>query len=184
VAIPDASDLKNALRSTMRRVLRENAPDSLPVRRALEEWLSQRPGLRTIAIYAALPGEPDLAELTAAHAERRWVYPRVDGDALVFHHVTNPANDLTPGAFGIFEPSPTLAILPLEQIDAFICPGLAFDSHGGRLGRGKGFYDRMLSTARADALKIGVCFACQMVPDTHSETHDILMDAVVTNFER
>jgi 5-formyltetrahydrofolate cyclo-ligase len=164
----------------MRRVLRENEHDSLPVRRALDDWLSQQPGLRTIAVFAALPGEPDLAELTTAHPERRWVYPRVDGDELVFHIVTNPARELMSGAYGILEPSPALAIVPLLEIDAFICPGLAFDHNGGRLGRGKGFYDRMLANAREDALKIGVCFAFQIVPDTHSETHDILMNEVVT----
>jgi 5-formyltetrahydrofolate cyclo-ligase len=165
----------------MRRVLRENAHDSLPVRRALGDWLTQRPGLRTIAVFAALPGEPDLAELTTAHPERRWVYPRVDGDELVFQIVTNPARELVPGAFGILEPFPTLAIAPLQEIDAFICPGLAFDHNGGRLGRGKGFYDRMLANAREDALKIGVCFAYQIVPDTHPETHDILMKKVISD---
>jgi 5-formyltetrahydrofolate cyclo-ligase len=165
----------------MRRVLRENSHDSLPVRRTLGDWLSPRPEIRTIAVFAALPGEPDLAELTAAHSERRWVYPRVDGDALVFHHVTQPATELVPGAFGILEPSPTLAIAPLQEIDAFICPGLAFDHSGGRLGRGRGFYDRMLAASRADALKIGVCFSCQIVPDTHSEPHDILMNKVISD---
>lgn len=163
----------------MRRILRVNTPDSLPVRRALHDWLSEHPEPRTIAVFAALPGEPDLADLIAAHPERRWVYPRVDGSDLVFHQVKHPASELVPGAFRILEPSPALATVPLREIDAFLCPGLAFDPHGGRLGRGKGFYDRMLASARADALKIGVCFPCQIVPDTYPESHDIRMDAVV-----
>jgi 5-formyltetrahydrofolate cyclo-ligase len=77
------------------------------------------------------------------------------------------------------EPLPCLPELPVARIDAFFCPGLAFDSHGGRLGRGRGFYDRMLAQARPDALKVGVCFPRQLVSDTCPEAHDVRMDELV-----
>lgn len=162
----------------MRRRLRDHPADSGPVGEAVFRWLSTRPALRTIAVYAALPGEVDLSELVARHPDHQWVYPRINGNDLAFHAVRNPIRDLVPGAFGIREPAPTLPEIPVERIDAFLCPGLAFDARGGRLGRGRGFYDRMLAGARPDAEKIGVCFAAQIVPDTFAEPHDIHMDEV------
>jgi 5-formyltetrahydrofolate cyclo-ligase len=164
----------------MRRLLRETCHDSQAVCAAVERWLAGHPGLRTIAVFRALPGEVDLAEITACHRDRRWVYPRVAGDELVFHAVENPTADLSPGTMGIREPPPDLPQVEVEEIDAFLCPGLAFDAHGGRLGRGRGYYDRMLARARPDALKMGVCFPQQLVPDTFSQAHDIPMDGVLT----
>lgn len=146
----------------------------------MDRWLAAQPGLRTLAVYAALPGEVDLTELIARHPERTWVYPRVAGEDLIFHAVGNPVSDLVAGAFGVREPSPALTEIPIGVIDAFLCPGLAFDEHGGRLGRGRGFYDRMLAGARPGALKVGVCFANQIVPNTFQEPHDVRMDRVVS----
>ena len=164
----------------MRRLLRENDHDSQPVCAAVARWLASHPGLRTIAVFRALPGEVDLTEVTAHHSDRRWVYPRVAGDDLVFHVVENPEMDLTPGTMGIREPSPELLRVGIDEIDAFLCPGLAFDARGGRLGRGRGYYDRMLAHARPEARKMGVCFPEQLVADTFSQAHDIPMDGFLT----
>jgi 5-formyltetrahydrofolate cyclo-ligase len=163
----------------MRRIRHEESGDSNSVCEAVYQWLASRPNLHTIAVFTALPGEPDLADLVARHPDRRWVYPRVLGDHLTFHAVEKPALELAVGAFGILEPLPTLAEVAVDQIDVFLCPGIAFDTRGGRLGRGRGFYDRMLAKARPDAIKIGVCFPSQIVTDTFPEPHDIHMDAVV-----
>jgi 5-formyltetrahydrofolate cyclo-ligase len=180
VAFPDSGDPKARLRATARRLLRGRLADSAAILPALERWLASHPDMPTIAVFAALPGEVDLTETVALHPERRWVYPRVAGDDLHFHRVENPARQLTPGAFGVREPSPDLPRVPIDQIDAFLCPGLAFDPRGGRLGRGRGFYDRMLAKARPGALRIGICFPYQIVPDTFQEPHDIPMDLVIT----
>ena len=145
----------------------------------MDRWLAGCPGVYRIAVFAALPGEVDLTEWIARHPERCWVYPRVAGDALRFHAVGDPAVDLSAGTLGIREPSPALPEIAVDRIDAFLCPGLAFDARGGRLGRGCGFYDRMLAGVRHEAVKIGVCFAYQIVPDTFQEPHDMRMDAVV-----
>lgn len=163
----------------MRRMLRENPTDSRTVCKAVCRWLATRPALQTIAVYSALPGEVDLSELVARHPDHRWVYPRIDGHSLTFHPVRNPERELVAGPFGIREPSATLPAIPIAHIDAFLCPGLAFDARGGRLGRGRGFYDRVLAQARPDAQKAGLCFPCQIVPDTFAEPHDIHMDEVI-----
>jgi 5-formyltetrahydrofolate cyclo-ligase len=62
-----------------------------------------------------------------------------------------------------------------------IVPGVAFDSEGHRLGRGKGFYDSYLSSPHAARIyKIGVCFPWQLVESVLTEPHDIQMDEVIT----
>lgn len=180
MAIPDSTDPKTQLRKEMRRVSHGGAGDSRRVCDAAVRWLEERPALRTIAVFSSLPGEPDLSDLPVRLLERRFVYPKVVGDHLTFHAVANPDLDLAPGAFGIREPIPSLPEVPALEIDAFLCPGIAFDPRGGRLGRGRGFYDRLLAQARPDALKVGVCFPSQIVPDTFMEPHDIPMDAVLT----
>jgi 5-formyltetrahydrofolate cyclo-ligase len=164
----------------MRRLLREVDHDPQAICAAVEGWLAAHPGARTIAVFRALPGEVDLTEITARHGDRRWVYPRVAGDELVFHVVADAAADLKPGTMGILEPAPDLPSVEVGGIDAFFCPGLAFDARGGRLGRGRGFYDRLLARARPGALKIGVCFPAQLVPDTYAQAHDIAMDGILT----
>ncbi|GAA5116460.1 hypothetical protein GCM10023212_03100 [Luteolibacter yonseiensis] len=158
----------------MRQLLRARAPSAPGVFTELREWLSVRPELQTIAVYSPLPGEVDLSATIAALPEVRWVYPRVAGEHLSFHM----GGDLVPGSFGILEPAENAGEIPVLEIDAFLCPGLAFDKRGGRLGRGRGFYDRVLANARPDSLNIGVCHDFQMVDDTFSEPHDVFMDKV------
>ena len=159
----------------MRRKLRDLDNSSAPACAALERWLLAHPGFRVIAAYSPLPGEVDLSAVIVSRPDLKWVYPKICGHHLTFHS----GDDHRPGAFGILEPHHESPEVPLQEIDAFICPGLAFDTNGGRLGRGRGFYDRLLAQARPDALKVGICFREQLVPDTFSEAHDILMDEVI-----
>ena len=176
VSLPENISHKAALRTKMRIVLKNPAPDTSPILAALRAWLDGIPASHTVAAYAALPGEIDVLGLI--RPGRAWALPRVAGDDLVFHRVTDSSRDLVAGAFGIREPHPSLPVVPLSEIHVFLCPGLAFDHHGGRLGRGRGFYDRALENARPDAIKAGVCHAAQRVDDTFPEPHDIRMDLV------
>ena len=84
---------------------------------------------------------------------------------------------LCPGeGFAIPEPVGNL-FTNLEQIDLMIVPGVAFDLKGNRLGRGKGYYDKILS--RTKAYKVGVCFDFQLIAQVPVEEHDVRMDQVV-----
>lgn len=159
----------------MRRLLREQQPASEQACAALEKWLLAHPALRTVAVYSPLPGEVDHTPVLTRLTEIDWVFPKIIGHHLTFH----VGDRLLPGAHGILEPHADTPEIPLAQIDAFICPGLAFDPHGGRLGRGRGFYDRVLANARPDALKLGICFEIQLVADTFPEPHDVRMDHVI-----
>jgi 5-formyltetrahydrofolate cyclo-ligase len=175
----DAPESKSALRARMRRLMRGCVADSAPQCRELDSWLASHPAAETIAAYYPLPGEVDFTEIVRLHGRRRWVYPRVNGDEMVYHLVNDPDKDLTTGAFGVMEPRSSLPRVGIAGIDVFLCPGLAFDAHGGRLGRGKGYYDRALSRARPDAFRIGVCFPWQMVAAIPLDAQDIRMDLVI-----
>lgn len=174
---PDSS--KADLRREMRRLLLAGRHDAEPVRCSLLRWLAEHPQCVTIATYAALPGEVDLMPAVRARPERRWVFPRVVGETLVFHHVSRPEDDLVAGAFGVAEPLVSLPLVPIGEIDAFLCPGLAFGRDGARLGRGRGFYDRLLACARPGAIKLGIAFAHQLHDTIPCDPHDVRMDGVI-----
>ena len=82
---------------------------------------------------------------------------------------------------GIMEPDPLLC-KPLDPslIDLIIVPGVAFDSMGGRIGYGKGYYDRFLPQLRADVPKLGLAYDFQVLPRVPQDEFDIRMDAIVT----
>lgn len=161
----------------MRQLLRGSVPSSEHACDALGKWLAARPQLHVIGVFSPLPGEIDLSRLILSRTDLHWAYPKIgsDGITLTFHSGDNLAS----GAFGILEPADNSPEIAVGEIDAFICPGLAFDERGGRLGRGRGFYDRMLEKARPGTPKVGICHGFQMVPETFSEPHDILMDFVI-----
>jgi len=86
--------------------------------------------------------------------------------------------DLEVGHFGIREPRLGCEALEWNQLDLVLVPGLGFDRMGGRIGRGKGFFDRLLTLVRG--VKCGVAFeeqVCELIP---VEAHDVRMDSLVT----
>lgn len=180
MAIPGSNDLKKQLRTEMRRLLATPFTETNVILSKVRDWLGAHSNLRTISLYSPLPGEIDLTSLVTDFKDIRWVFPRVEGSELVMHHVSDLRSGLEPGFLGIAEPKTSLEAVSFHEIDAFICPGLAFDEYGGRLGRGRGFYDRMLANARGDAWKIGVCREEQIVPDVFGEPHDVVMDEVIS----
>lgn len=95
------------------------------------------------------------------------------------HFIWDPDTILTPNHWGIPEPENGVAILP-QKIDAVFVPLLAFDTHGNRVGYGKGFYDRFLSECRPTVMKIGLSLfeAETIISDTNA--HDIPLDVCVT----
>ncbi|MBG89808.1 MAG: 5-formyltetrahydrofolate cyclo-ligase [Verrucomicrobiales bacterium] len=135
-----------------------------------------------VLIFAPLPDEPDIAELCqkSINAGKTTCLPRYlpaknNYEAAVIH---DPARDLIPAKFGILEPSLDCEALPSMQLDLVLVPGVAFAPSGTRLGRGKGFYDRILGSVSAQ--KIGVAFDQQIVMNIPFEEHDQRVDAIVT----
>lgn len=92
----------------------------------------------------------------------------------------DPRMKLITGHHGIREPSVRVPVFPWD-VDAFILPGLAFDSRGGRLGFGAGHYDAILAKAAKKAPKIALCYDWQVAEGVlPQEEHDVPMDWVVT----
>jgi 5-formyltetrahydrofolate cyclo-ligase len=142
---------------------------------------------RSLLFFSSLSDEPDTAPLVAQAWQdgKRVFFPRVrpDGAFLEIRAVTERGH-LRPGAFGIPEPDP--ARCPEEsptKIDFALVPGLAFDRSGHRLGRGRGYYDRLLAELPPACFRAGFFFACQELPAVPREPHDQRLHAVVTERE-
>ncbi len=93
--------------------------------------------------------------------------------------------ELELGMYKILEPKMelrevTAKRVTAEQLDFVMVPGVGFDRRGGRTGHGKGYYDKLLQHARADAPLVALAFECQMFDEIPMQSHDIYMDAVVT----
>ena len=166
------------MREELRQKMAERSGDSARVVRQIVEYLGERPHVRVVALFAPMPGEVDLLELTRM-AEKIWAFPRVTKYGLTFHQVKDAKKDLRPGAFGILEPRKRLPLVLADEIDLFLCPGMGFDTRGGRIGRGKGFYDAALAKSRSDAVRLGICFGYQLVDEVAMEDHDIRMNGVI-----
>lgn len=177
-------DRKTALRAATlaaRRSLRTG--ERATASRTVVERLVALPELRdarVVLLYAALIEETDIGAVVAPLRERgvRTLFPRVSGERLELVAASD-LRTLQLGYRGIHEPVGP-AIDP-AVVEAVIAPGVAFDPHGGRLGRGGGHFDRLLATLPDTALRVGVCFACQVVPDVPRDPHDLPVDLVVTD---
>jgi len=86
--------------------------------------------------------------------------------------------DVQVGSFGIREPSARCPGDILNQLDLILVPGVAFDMRGGRLGRGGGYYDRLLS--EVSGVTCAVAFDHQIVEAVPAEPHDIHLDYILT----
>lgn len=97
--------------------------------------------------------------------------------------ITSPADDLELGSLGILEPRKELPGGDPAAPDFAVVPGLAFDLAGYRLGRGGGFYDRLLADPDFRAFTCGLCFERQTVADLPRESHDQPVRALATETE-
>ena len=128
----------------------------------------------SILLYYSLPDElPSHAFVAAWAHHKQGFLPRVKNDVLeIAPYGALQVSD----RFGIEEPiSP--AVSP-SCIDLVIVPAVALDTHGARLGRGKGYYDKLLPLC-PQAYKIGVALDCQLVDTLPVEAHDFPLDAVI-----
>lgn len=129
-----------------------------------------------VLMYHSLPDELDTKRfLNKWKDKKKFFLPRVNGAVLEL--LPYDESRLEIGSFHIEEPTGN-ETHPVEEMEIIIVPGVAFDRKGRRLGRGKGFYDRLLQTAKAT--KIGVAYDFQLVDEVPSENHDVGMDLVIT----
>lgn len=144
----------------------------------LDEWKRAR----SVLLYAPLKDEPDLWPLvTMALSEGRQVALPVfvaAASAYGARRIQDPERDLVAGRFGVREPGPGCGEVALATLDLVVVPGLAFTQAGWRLGRGGGFYDRLLNAT--SAVRCGVGRDEQLLAYLPSEPHDAQLDIVLT----
>lgn len=137
----------------------------------------------TVALYWATPLEVDTRELIRRwHPRKRILLPVMQGEELILRPFTGE-NYLKKHPWGVWEPAGNETADPSE-IDLMIVPGAAFTPDGGRLGYGKGFYDRLLARAQDTCRKIpfptiGICFDFQLYEQLPRQAHDIAVDGVI-----
>ena len=130
----------------------------------------------TVLTYIAFRNEIDLGNLIELLPHACWAAPRVKGEYLVLHQYD--PDRLTRHRFGMLEPAADLPVVEPGTVDVVLVPGTAFDRHGGRLGFGVGFYDRLLSTT--SALRVGVTYDRCLTDAVPMSERDQWMDWVVT----
>ena len=133
---------------------------------------------RTVLLYYSLPDEVQTHGFVEKWSkEKDIILPVVKGDELELRKYTGKEN-LTKGNFHIEEPTGE-PISEWDTIDLAFIPGVSFDRQGNRLGRGKGYYDRLLH--KASLYKIGICFHFQLrETPLPADALDIPMDEVWT----
>lgn len=131
---------------------------------------------RNILMYHSLPDELSTHSFLKKWSDRKnFFLPRVNGVDLDILPYDESRLEL--GAFHIEEPTGENTV-EINEIEVIIVPGIAYDSKGNRLGRGKGFYDRLL--AETKATKIGIAYDFQIMEEIPSEPHDISMDIIIS----
>lgn len=174
--------IRRELRDAVKRLSPEqrSADSSLLRRRLLEQplWAAAQ----AVLFFAPHGGEPDLWPLVEpALAESKAVLlPKYSADdkRYVACVIRDLQGDLAPGRFGILEPAAHCSTFSLKHLDLALVPGIGFTLDGGRLGRGKGYYDRLL--AEVPGFKCGVAFDCQVATDLPLEPHDVRLNCILT----
>ncbi len=111
------------------------------------------------------------------HRRKTILLPVIQGNHLVLKKYEGVSSLEENKHFKVLEPTGE-NYTDLEKIDLIIVPGIAFDKKSNRLGRGKGFYDRLLNTTQA--YKIGIGFSFQLIDKVPTETHDIPLNRIIT----
>ncbi len=120
--------------------------------------------------------------LHALAAGKRVLCPRVDParNCLRLFEIIALARDLEPGFLGIPEPRKDCHEVDVAEVDWALIPGLAFDPRCYRLGRGAGYYDRLLPGMRPDVPRWALAYDCQIIPEVPVEPHDVPIDGIAT----
>ena len=186
--LTDVQNVKRGIRAQAeanRRRLQEKDRLSREICRRLAE-LPEYAAAATVMLYVDFRSEVRTRQcFTAAWSlGKRTVVPYCIGDQLELFRLES-MEELAVGTWGILEPKVELRSLKerkvdISRLDLIAVPGVAFDRHGGRIGHGKGYYDRLLRRVREDIVLVGLAFQCQVFPTVPMQEHDVFMNKVIT----
>lgn len=182
----DVTDAKKSLRQQMQLVLagiperqrRDDSKGAVVLLNQQESWRAAG----SVLFYAPLGNELDIwpAVSLALAADKMVSLPRFDESTqrYVICRVEDPRADLQAGRYGVREPHPRCEVVALNRLDFALVPGVAFDLHGRRLGRGRGYFDRLLAEMRGKTC--GVAYDEQIVSAVPVQPHDSDVNCILT----
>ncbi len=178
----DKAALRKQLRAELKKMTLE---DRAAAAKQACARLKQQPvwqKAQTVLFYAPLPGELDIWPLFSEFltAGKTAFLPRFSAETKAYAvcHVKDADRDLRVGEFGIREPNESCAKISSNRLDLILVPGLGFDESGHRLGRGKGYYDQLLTTLAGPTC--GVAFNQQIVSRVPTGPHDVRLSCILT----
>jgi 5-formyltetrahydrofolate cyclo-ligase len=181
---PSGINAKTTLRQKMRAALEKISPAVRAVEsiELCERLKAQMPSAHTILFFAPLPDELDVwpvLELSLALGTN-CALPFFDAEKKTYgaRRLTNLATEIVAGKFGVREPIASCPEVSLDKFDLILVPGMAFDLSGNRVGRGQGFYDRLLKNI--SGIKCGVGYDFQLLEKIPAEPHDAKVDFILT----
>lgn len=174
----DKQELRKQIRAAKKAVpFCDKLSRSLPIMEQVEQ-LKEFQEAKTILMYWSMEDEVQTHDFVNKwYTQKTLLLPCVDGDDLRLRQYTGPECLKAGEQFGIGEPTGP-EFTALDSIEMIIVPGVAFDRNNNRMGRGRGFYDRLLKST-PNSFKVGVAFNFQMVDQVPTEAFDVPMNAVV-----
>lgn len=175
----EKSELRRQVRASKKAIpLEEKQRRSLPVMAQVES-LPAFCSAQTVLLYWSMDDEVYTHDFVRRwYQQKRLLLPCVDGDELRLRQYTGE-DSMQPGPqFGIPEPVGP-EFVDYDAIEMIVVPGVAFDRQRNRMGRGRGFYDRLLKMT-PHALKVGVAFNFQIFDTIPTEPFDVPMDVVLS----
>lgn len=146
---------------------------------------------KTVVFYVSFRSEVETEKMirNALNLRKRVVVPVVDGEKIEVAEIKNFEKELTKGSFGIKEPKKEFRRrVHQKEIDLVVVPGVVFDKTGGRLGYGRGYYDRFLKSKSIklrmgrspQCALIGLAFDLQIARKIPLVEKDVRVDKIVT----
>lgn len=173
--LPTKAELRKLVKTRIKNMTEEEKKkESEDVMMKLENT-QQFKSAKTILLFHSLPDEVCTHELIEKYASKKKILlPVIDGEKW---YIREYKGDLKTGEYNIQEPTGG-NYYDYGSIDLVVVPGVCFDKDKGRVGRGKGYYDRILKEIKA--FKIGICFDCQLLSKVPADEWDVKMDQVMT----
>ena len=145
--------------------------------------LSEFQSAKTVLFFYSVRDEPDTHEMIRRAIElgKTVALPKTHPGGVMEARKFEGFDKLTPSKFGIPEPAESAPIIKSDEIDFIVVPAVVFDREGYRLGRGMGYYDAYLSSARA--FTCGITRERMLAPRVPREKHDVQVNCIVTENE-
>ena len=147
------------------------------------ERLAEYRNATAVLFYLSKNNEVQTDEMiSAAYRSGKKVYVPVTGpDELKVSELPGLDIEFDLGPYGIREPAPKfLKFVSPEALDLVILPGVAFDARGGRIGYGKGYFDRLLGRLAANTVRVGVAYEFQVLETVPQAATDVAVQKIVT----